>query len=92
MSGSNQKPSVGRIVHYVAPCFADGRYPKAHRAAIITDVRHEGNVPGEGGWLPTTVDIMVFNPTGAHWVFDCGYDEEGTKPSSWHWPEYVPAD
>jgi hypothetical protein len=69
------KPSIGRIVHYVAPGSADGTYPPAHRAAVITEVDSTG-----------LVSLMVFNPTGAHWVQELAYDEGGT-PFTWHWPE-----
>lgn len=49
------KPSIGRIVHYVARGSADGRFPKVCRAAIITEVSPD---------VPTVVGLMVANPTG----------------------------
>lgn len=74
------KPTIGRIVHYVAPGSADGTYPPAHRAAAITQVSD----PAKYG--TDAASLMVFNPTGAHWVQDCLYDESA-KPFTWHWPE-----
>lgn len=78
------KPTIGRIVHYVAPGSADGTYPPAHRAAIITDAPKANEEIVDG--TPVRVNLMVFNPTGAHWVTGCPYDEQA-GPYSWHWPE-----
>lgn len=50
----NQKPTVGRIVHYVARGSADGAYPATCRAAIITG-------PGEA---PYGASLAVLNPEG----------------------------
>ncbi len=36
---STPKPAGGRIVHYVARGSADGVFPPACRAAILTEVR-----------------------------------------------------
>jgi hypothetical protein len=80
-------PSVGRIVHYVAPGSADGTYPSEHRAAVITRVWRQ-MVDGEET-ISTDVDLMVFNPTGARWFQRCPgmkYDP-GFGPYTWHWPE-----
>lgn len=70
-------PTVSRIVHYVAPGSADGTYPPAHRAAVITET-FEDPVDGE-------VRLCVFNPTGIHFVL-VPYDENHA-PYTWHWPE-----
>jgi hypothetical protein len=78
-------PSVGRTVHYVAPGSADGRYPPAHRAAVITEVGHDEQT----GKVLSSVNIFVMNPTGTHHANNVPYDEECGR-YTWHWPEYVP--
>jgi hypothetical protein len=80
-----QVPSVGRVVHYVSHGSPDGAHPAGeHRAAIITQTSPD---PAPG----TAVVLTVFNPNGLYigtWV---PYDETGTKPGTWHWPEFVPS-
>jgi hypothetical protein len=71
------------MVHYVAPGSADGRYPAAHRAAIVA---LDERTP-DGEFIPT---LMVINPTGTHFAPKVPYDPFGTNPYSWHWPEFVP--
>lgn len=77
-----QLPSVGRVVHYVARGSADGRFPKACRAATVTEVGKDG-----------VVGLMVANPTGLffHPLADggCPLDEEEKAGGTWHWPEMV---
>jgi hypothetical protein len=72
----------GRIVHYVAPGSADGTYPAAHRAAVITQVYPEQDTEG-----PWRADLMVCNPTGVHFAQGVPYDADGGAPYSWHWIE-----
>lgn len=92
------KPSIGRIVHYVAhgtPVREDGTqaFPSACRAAIVTEVDTDDT---------NRVGLMVANPTGQFFhplaAGGCLYDEwdsttalEGARPQggSWHWPERV---
>ena len=50
---SEQKPSVGRIVHYVSYGTPGGEYGKECRAAIITETN-----------TSDTVGLCVLNPTG----------------------------
>jgi hypothetical protein len=52
-----QKPSVGRIVHYVSYGTPGGEYGKECRAAIVTEVPE--NVEN-----PQTIGLCVLNPTG----------------------------
>lgn len=88
----DQKPSVGRVVHYVShgtPTRPDGTqaFTQECRAAIITGVHHMY------GDVMDTVDLCVLNPTGfffnqkceRHETTDAGLDAGGT----WHWPERV---
>lgn len=73
-------PSVGRTVHYVAPGSADGTFPTAHRAAIITDVETPGSANSR-------VKVCVLNPTG---IFFSGWlhqDPTGTVTLTYHEPE-----
>ena len=51
---SDQKPSVGRIVHYVSHGTPGGEYKSECRAAIITETD-----------TSDTVGLAVLNPTGA---------------------------
>lgn len=89
-------PSVGRIVHYVAYGTPGGEYPKACRAATVTEVDPED---------PDRVGLFVANPTGLffHSLADggCLYDPgepqyDPSNPASsysggtWHWPERTP--
>lgn len=99
---SPQRPSVGRIVHYVShgtPVRADGTqaYTKQCRAAIVTEVADPNFGEGEG---ETTVGLAVINPGGLFFRSlaegGCEHDEseaEGNSPSyvggTWHWPERV---
>jgi len=84
-SGQTPAPAVGRIVHYVAHGSADGKYPRACRAADVT----ESGTPGDP---EVRVGLMVKNPTGIHFrpISDggCRYDDSETPaPGTWHWPE-----
>lgn len=78
------KPTVGRIVHYVARGSADGKFPKVCRAAQITEVDGKGHI-----------GLIVANPTGLffHPIADgggCPYDDRPSEQrdgGTWHWPE-----
>ncbi len=92
---SDQKPSVGRIVHYVShgpPVRNDGSqaFTSECRAAVITAVKSD-----------TEVDLFVMNPTGVFLNQGCEYDgRDGEvyvagaerrphRGGTWHWPERV---
>jgi hypothetical protein len=79
------KPSVGRVVHYMARGSLDGVFPPVCRAATVTEVA-EGDAEG-------LIGIMVSNPTGLFFhsvaAGGCAQDEDGRTPGSWHWPERV---
>ena len=94
---TDQKPSVGRIVHYVSYGTPGGEYTSQCRAAIIAAVA--GDPDGLGD--PTdSCDLVVLNPTGLFFN-RCEYDEGGTSDTpgaptarsyrggTWHWPERV---
>ena len=81
------KPSVGRIVHYVAFGTPGGEYTAgAHRAAIITEISIQ---PGEVVNTPDPdqrVSLCIFNPTGLHFREWVPYSDVAA-PGTWHWPE-----
>lgn len=85
------RPSVGRIVHYVAYGTPGGEYPAGkHRAALITEINDTeiaaGAVfPHDGAGR---VGLCILNPTGMFFTQGVPYDAAGA-PGTWHWPERV---
>jgi hypothetical protein len=75
---SDQKPSVGRIVHYVSYGTPGGEYASECRAAIITETN-----------TSDTVGLAVLNPTGMFFNRTVVHDEETKAGGTWHWPERV---
>lgn len=73
------RPSVGRIVHYMARGSADGHFPPVCRAAIVTYVQDEEE---------DVVSLAVLNPSGLFFDSALLYDEK-QHPGTWHWPERV---
>lgn len=71
---SDQKPSIGRIVHYQAYGTPGGEHKSAPRAAIITEVG-----PADA------VGLCVMNPTGLFFNREVPYSYEPT-PGCWSWP------
>lgn len=88
----DQKPSVGRIVHYVSYGTPGGEYSSECRAAIITAVNKETL---NDAMERIEVDLCILNPTGMFFAQKCVYyptpsDEDGTpQGGTWHWPERV---
>lgn len=85
---SEQKPSVGRIVHYMSHGSADGVFESMCHAAIVTDV------PADASDSP--VALAVFYTDGILFAQEVTYDargpvdEDGTPlGGTWHWPERV---
>lgn len=89
-----QKPSVGRVVHYVAFGTPGGEFKAGIcRAAVITEVYTNGNMPPNGTVIQidehgqcTTVGLCVLNPTGQYFNRGIRYDDKSV-PGTWHWPE-----
>lgn len=82
-AGNWQKPSVGRIVHYVShgtPPREDGSqaYESQCRAAVITQVTN-----------PTNLGLAVLNPSGMFFHESVLFDGADQAGGTWHWPERV---
>jgi len=87
-------PSVGRIVHYVARGSADGRFPPACRAAIVTEVASPVTDPDDPDH--ELVGLCAVNPSGLFFhpleMGGIAHDDrpDGQRaPGTWHWPEQV---
>ena len=76
-----QKPTVGRIVHWVSSGHSLGvsATTSTCRAAIVTEVKND-----------TTISCAVFTTKGTLFYTDINYDE-GKAGASWHWPEMIDA-
>lgn len=84
-----QKPSVGRVVHYVSYGTPGGEYQSQCRAAIVTET-----TPSLYETAPAidddTVSLAVLNPTGMFFNQAVAFDDsERPKGGTWHWPERV---
>jgi hypothetical protein len=69
------KPTVGRILHYVSVGHSLGTYSSTCRAAIVTDVKDE-----------TTISLAVFGARGVFFYEKITFDTAKTA-GTWHWPE-----
>lgn len=80
-----QRPSVGRVVHYVSYGTPGGEFKSQCRAALVTEV----SVVGASG----TVGLAVVNPTGLFFhplaAGGCEQSEDDHRGGTWHWPEHV---
>ncbi len=81
---SEQKPSVGRIVHYQSHGSPNGQHKSEPRAAIITAIREDVSGPEH----PPAVDLCVLNPTGMYFDRGTPYSAE-PKAGCWNWPPRV---
>lgn len=78
----DQKPTVGRIVHYVGHKDLDGK--PLHYASIITNT--PSLYPTDIGDIES-IDLCVFSPFGMSWEFRVERGDSGVVPHTWHWPE-----
>lgn len=71
------KPSIGKVVHYVANGTAGEESPSGVcRAALVTETG------------PIGTGLCVLNPTWPQFARGIREDE-GKGPNTWHWPEAV---
>ncbi len=75
---SEQKPSVGRIVHYQSYGTPGGEYKSQPRAAIITQVHGDSYA----------VDLCILNPTDMFFTSSVPHSVTN-DPGSWCWPPRV---
>lgn len=75
----DQKPSIGRIVHYKSYGTPKGEYKPECRAAVITEVSEDTDV----------VSLCILNPSGMFFNVLVIHDEEKKEGGTWHWPERV---
>lgn len=83
---TDQKPSVGRIVHYVSYGTPGGEYTSQCRAAIVAGV--PGPDDPDSRDTDSPLDLAVLNPTGLFFK-RCKHDGGAEAPGTWHWPERV---
>lgn len=79
------------MVYYKSLGSANGKFPPANRAAIVTDVREvsrsEAGVPVnfppvEGQAIEQQARLQVINPTG---VFFSDWLDQGQEAGQWDW-------
>jgi hypothetical protein len=70
-----QKPSIGRIVHFKTRGSADGAFPPRDFAAIITTVHND-----------TNVNLATFGDNGLRFEHSV---PQGDQPGNWNWPPRV---
>lgn len=83
-----QKPSVGRVVHYVSYGTPGGEYTSQCRAAIITGVPETDLPVITDDGAVVQCDLAVLNPTGMFFN-RCPQSETDQRGGTWHWPERV---
>jgi len=73
---SEQKPTIGRLVHYQAHGSPDGTHKSEPRAAVVTAVESD-----------TVVSLCVMSPGGLFFSHGCSLDAgETPKGGTWRWP------
>ncbi len=75
---SEQKPSIGRIVHYRGPGTANGQFKPTTYPAVITQIHND-----------TDVNLFVMTNVGMMNLQSILLAEEPDQPSRWSWPPRV---
>ena len=79
---NEQKPSIGRIVHYTNLGDRDGKFPPEVQAALVTGVNED-----------KTLSLLVFYKTGQFNLASVmgTVDKAGSESARgcWSWPEKV---
>lgn len=83
-----QKPTIGRIVHYTNLGDKDGRFPPEQQAAIITGVYPEHPIGTSGHIGPMHVDLHIFYKTGQFDMKAVPFSKEYDR-GHWSWPPRV---
>jgi hypothetical protein len=79
-----QKPSVGRIVHFVHPASSYHTAETVCVPAIIVELAH----PDRGGKMADDVILQIFTRNGMA-SRTASRDEVQMLVGTWHWPEIV---
>lgn len=85
---SEQKPTVGRIVHYQSHGSPDGKYTPQPRAAVVTAISvtlAPGSTLPSVGEPTSAVDLCVLNPEGMYFNRGVPFSET-PQPGHWNWP------
>lgn len=82
-----QKPSVGRIVHFVPPQECTAPATLAFYPAIITQVNEKPPV-GIRMEPIVTCELATFGPNSLYFQHGIPFSEE-PKPGHWNWPPRV---
>lgn len=72
----NQKPTVGRIVHYQKFGTPNGEHKSEPSPAIVTKVEDDGE----------TCHLFVMNPNGCYFNKTAYAGDDQIKPGHWNWP------
>lgn len=73
-----QKPSIGRIVHYQRHGSPNGEHKSEPSPAMITEVKKDG----------FTCQLFVMNPNGVYFK-EVEFSADGPRPGCWNWPPRV---
>lgn len=83
---SEQKPSVGRIVHFAPPQECVGPASLTLYPAIITQVNPA--FEGPDGSYPETIELTTFGPNSLYYQHKIPFSAE-PQPGHWFWPARV---